>query len=1034
MNLKNCLLSGVFCCFISVFYAQQTTVFTQPNATYNRAMELYDKEKYSAAQEQFSLLLKSNSDDKSEIVVNASYYHALCGLNLFNNDAEALLIEFTLKYPDSPKVKLAFFHLGNYYFRKKKYDDALIWFSKIDAYDLSMDELAEYYFKKGYCNFQLENYEQASTAFFEIKDTDNAYTSPARYYYAHIAYLQKKYESALQTFLTLKNDEKFAAIVPYYITQIYYLQEKYDDVISYAPALLDSAIPNRSAEISRLIGDSYYRTNKYKKAIPYLLRYNKEKPVEANRADYYQLGYAYFKSDSCEKAITWFKKSISKADSISQIAHYHLAECYFKQGEKKYAQNSFREASLIDFDKQIQEDALFSFAKISYELSYHPFNDAIRAFEKFINTYPNSTKLNDAYEFLLTVYFTTKNYKAALESLENIKKLDYPLQEAYQKVAYYRGVDLFNSQNYSEAIAHFNKSDKYPVSNKIKLENMYWRAEANYRLTNYTIAVGEYKKFIYEPNAIASTTYNDAHYNLGYAYFELKEYSNANGWFRKFIQNAPSENTKIKNDAFNRIGDCFLISKEYKSAIEFYDKAAMLGVYQYDYSLYQSAIVNGVMGNYADKISLLNTLINQKKQSYLLDDAIYELAKTQQDRNQFDKALVNYEKLLSEHSNSPYISKALVKKGLIHYNQKEDSKALIAFKRVVADYPSTSEATEALSTIKKIYIEKGDLATYETYLSSVGNVDESQMILDKDYYEVAENNYMNGNCQQATTDFTKYLEKYPTGTYRINAFFYRAVCELKSGFKNEALIGFNEVLKVSKNNFTENALLNSGKLNTELGNIQEALNNYSQLEYLADVQENVFLAQVEQMRLNFKLNNFENTIKYCQLVINKDVSSNVLTSEAHLIYAKTALKQDDFNLALKEFTTISSTNNKFGVEAKYNVAYIFYLRGEYNQCESEVFSLVKNFSSYDYWIGKALLLLADNYIAKEDIFQAKITLKNIKDNSKHADLVATATEKLTIIENQEVEKEVNKEKEMELKLYDNVKLDDLFYEEEKIRD
>jgi len=431
---------------------------------------------------------------------------------------------------------------------------------------------------------------------------------------------------------------------------------------------------------------------------------------------------------------------------------------------------------------------------------------------------------------------------------------------------------------------------------------------------------------------------------------------------------------------------------------------------------------------------LLNTLINQKKQSYLLDDAIYELAKTQQDRNQFDKALVNYEKLLSEHSNSPYISKALVKKGLIHYNQKEDSKALIAFKRVVADYPSTSEATEALSTIKKIYIEKGDLATYETYLSSVGNVDESQMILDKDYYEVAENNYMNGNCQQATTDFTKYLEKYPTGTYRINAFFYRAVCELKSGFKNEALIGFNEVLKASKNNFTENALLNSGKLNTELGNIQEALNNYSQLEYLADVQENVFLAQVEQMRLNFKLNNFENTIKYCQLIINKDVSSNVLTSEAHLIYAKTALKQDDFNLALKEFTTISSTNNKFGVEAKYNVAYIFYLRGEYNQCESEVFSLVKNFSSYDYWIGKALLLLADNYIAKEDIFQAKITLKNIKDNSKHADLVATATEKLTIIENQEVEKEVNKEKEMELKLYDNVKLDDLFYEEEKIRD
>lgn len=1032
MNRKISLLLTLLVCCISTTIAQKTTSFTQPNASYNSAMELFDKEKFSAAQEQFAAIIKSNKNDKSEVAVNASYYHALCGLNLFNNDAEALLIEFTLKYPESPKTKLAYFHLGNYYFRKKKYEEVLVWLAKIDVYDLSMEEAAEFYFKKGYSYFEQKEYEKASASFYEIKDTDNAYSSPAKYYYAHISYLQQKYEPALQTFLQLKEDEKFATIVPYYITQIYYLQEKYDSIISYAPALLDSAIPNRAAEISRLIGDAYFRTKQYNQSIPYLLKYNKEKPVESTRADFYELGYAYFKADSCEKAINWLKKSIAKEDSITQIAHYHLAECYLKQGEKKYAQNSFREAALINFDAQIQEDALFSFAKISYELSYHPFNDAIKAFEKFINTYPNSTKLNNAYEFLLTVYFTTKNYKAALESLENIKKLDYPLQEAYQKVAYYRGVDLFNNQNYNDAIVHFNKSDKYPVSPTIKLENNYWRAESNYRLDNYSGAISEYKKYIYEPNVIASTNYNEAHYNLGYAYFNLKEYNNAETWFRKFVQNTPSENTKIKNDALNRIGDCFFISKEYKSAIEFYDKAAMIGIYQREYSLYQSAIANGVMGNYNDKISLLNTLINQKNPSYLLDDAIYELAKTQQEKGLLDKALTNYELLLSEHANSPYISKALVKKGLIHYNQKEDSKAFISFKKVVADYPSTEEADEALTTIKKIYIEQGDLAAYEQYLASIGNVNESQMILDKDYYEVAENNYMNGNCNQATNDFTKYLEKYPNGTYKINAHFYKATCELKAGFKNEALIDFNEVLKMQKNNFTENALLNAGALNKELGNKAEALNNYSQLEYLADVQDNVFLAQVEQMRLNFELKNNDNTIKYCQLIINKDIQNASLIAEAHLIYAKTALLKDDFNLAFKEFSTAATSSTKFGVEAKYNVAHIYYLRGEYNLCETEVFSLVKTFPSYDYWIGKALLLLADNYLAKEDVFQAKITLKNIKDNSKYPELVTTATEKLTIIENQEKEKTEAKEQEMELKLYDNVKLDDLFYEEEKV--
>jgi TolA-binding protein len=398
------------------------------------------------------------------------YYQALCGLKLFNSDAEGLLIEFTLAYPESPKVKLAYFHLGNYKFRKKKYDEALQWFDKIDIYDLSNEEVAEYQFKIGYSYFMEEEFDKASKALYEIKDTDNKYTAPARYYYAHIAYLQKKYESSLITFKLLSNNAKFSPIVPYYITQIYYLQEKYDDLIDYAPALLDTAIPKRAPEISRLIGEAYYHTEKYTAAIPYLKRFHKEKAYEANRADKYQLGYAYFKSDSCKLAVKWLKKAISKDDSLTQTAHYHLAECYLKLGEKKYARSSFREASKLEYDAQIKEDALFSFAKISYELSFHPFNDAIKAFEEFINTYPNSTKLNNAYEFLVTVYYTTKNYKAALASLENIKVLDPKLQEAYQKVAYYRGVDLFNNHNYKDAIAHFNKSDKYIISNKIKAE------------------------------------------------------------------------------------------------------------------------------------------------------------------------------------------------------------------------------------------------------------------------------------------------------------------------------------------------------------------------------------------------------------------------------------------------------------------------------------------------------------------------------------------------------------------------------------
>ena len=1034
--MKKILLILVLICSVStISFGQKTTIYTHQNASYNTALELYDKEKFSAAQEQFNQVLKQIDDRKSEVAVNSQYYQAICGLKLFNLDAENLLIEFIYAYPESPKVKLAYYHLGLYKFRQKKYDEALIWFAKIDIYDLDDDELAEYHFKTGYSYFKEDQLDKASKALYEIKDADTKYTAPSRYYYAHIAYQQKKYESALQTFLSLSDNEKFAPIVPYYITQIYFLQKKYDKIIEYAPALLEKAIPKRAPEIARLLGEAYYNTGKFTEAIPYLKRFHKEKTHAANRADNYQLGYAYYKIDSCDLAIKWLKKSIAKNDSISQAAHYHLAECYLKTGEKRYAQSSFRIASDIDYDPQIKEDALFSFAKISYELSLHPYNDAIVAFEEFINTYPNSTKLNNAYEFLIAVYFTTKNYKAALTSLENIKVLDLKLEEAYQKIAYYRGVELFNNRKYPAAITHFNKSDKYLINKEIKAENSYWRAEANYRLNQYQKAIGEFKNYIFEPAAIANNAVNKAHYGIGYAYFKLKEYENANQWFRKYVQNIKEENTKSKNDALNRIGDCFFINKQYKAAIEYYDKAAMLGLDKVDYSLYQSAVTNGVLGNHKDKESLLNTLISRNEKSHLRDDAIFQLGKTQEILNETDKALANFQLLLQNHPNSPYLKQALIKTGLIYYNREEDDKSLIIFKKVVAEYPKTDEANEAIKQIKKIHIDKGELAAYESYLTSIGGADSSAQVMDADYYEVAENSYMKDDCAKAVAALADYLEKYPNGTYTLNAHFYKADCEYKSGFENEALIDFNYVIAQPKNKFTETALLRAGELNNNLGKTEEALSAYSKLEYLADIPTNIFKAQVEQMRLNFQLGNSDETVKYCEIIINKDMVDDNLITEAHLLYGKIAMSNDDYNLALTEFATAASSSNEFGAEAKYSVAYIMNLRSEYDNCETEVFSLIKKFPSYDYWIGKSLILLADNYVAKEDLFQAKIALNNVIDNSKFPELVNTASQKLKDIEDQEAAlKVVEVEEEIDVELFDDTEFQKLFNEEEEIID
>lgn len=60
---------------------------------------------------------------------------------------------------------------------------------------------------------------------FSDERRNSKYASAAQYYYAHIAFVSENYETALQSFLKLKDSEAFAPVAPYYITQIYYRQK-----------------------------------------------------------------------------------------------------------------------------------------------------------------------------------------------------------------------------------------------------------------------------------------------------------------------------------------------------------------------------------------------------------------------------------------------------------------------------------------------------------------------------------------------------------------------------------------------------------------------------------------------------------------------------------------------------------------------------------------------------------------------------------------------------------------------------------------
>jgi len=267
---------------------------------------------------------------------------------------------------------------------------------------------------------------------------------------------------------------------------------------------------------------------------------------------------------------------------------------------------------------------------------------------------------------------------------------------------------------------------------------------------------------------------------------------------------------------------------------------------------------------------------------------------------------------------------------------------------------------------------------------------------------------LKGNIDDAAKDFEHYLKQFPTGIFRLNATFYKAECDFKNKNNEAALNGYEYISEQSRNVYTEKSLLKAAFIQLKSQQYDKAIGNYSKLEQIADLRDNIVFAQAGLMRAYFLTAKYEQSITYSQKLISGEKVANELINEAHLTYARSAMMTNDFTNAQREFATISKQSSVLGAESKYNLALIQYKLANFKQSKEECFSVINQVPSYDFWIAKSFLLLSDNYIALKDTFQAKETLKSVLDNyEKNAadkeDVREMAKQKLdALMENKDV--------------------------------
>jgi tetratricopeptide (TPR) repeat protein len=303
---------------------------------------------------------------------------------------------------------------------------------------------------------------------------ESPFAEAAGYYYNYTLYQAGEYEKALKGFLSLQESREFGSSVKFCIAQIYYYQGKYEEVIGLASALIRNSMPEQQTEMARLLGDSYCRLDRFAEAIPFLEQYRKGIKT-LTREEHYILGYAYYQNRQIQEAIKELELVSDANDALTQYSAHLLGGMFIEQGEKLKARTAFRKASVLTFDKALQEESLLNYAKLNFDLSIS--GETLRAFEEFLKTFPESLYRDEVYDYLVKVFMNTRNYQEALVTLDKIENKTPEVRKAFQRIAYYRGLELFNNLKFREAIDMFDRSLEYGnYDDRIRALCYYWQA------------------------------------------------------------------------------------------------------------------------------------------------------------------------------------------------------------------------------------------------------------------------------------------------------------------------------------------------------------------------------------------------------------------------------------------------------------------------------------------------------------------------------------------------------------------------------
>jgi TolA-binding protein len=347
-----------------------------------------------------------------------------------------------------------------------------------------------------------------------------------------------------------------------------------------------------------------------------------------------------------------------------------------------------------------------------------------------------------------------------------------------------------------------------------------------------------------------------------------------------------------------------------------------------------------------------------------------------------DKAKRYFEQVISDYPNSDLVVNSKIEIADIYYKKWEYAKAEADYKQILeANGEDRGVCEKAVRGLVDVYaaLKQPEKATDLAGQYACANIStEEQEGL---FYSPAIEAYRDSSYATAIPLLEKYLEKFPSGKYNVDAHYYLAFSYESTGNKEKSIEMYKKLLELLNNSYTEIASSKVSQHYYNNGDFEAAIPYYERLEKTSSKPAVLFNAKLGLMRCNYQIENWTNAAVYAKAVLQSSQVTNSIKLEAEYANGMSNYYLNNFDLALTSLEWITkNTTTVWAAEAKFSLAEMAFKQQNYTKSDAEIRALLKMKPTYNYWVAKGLVLQTRVLMAQDDLFQAEQTLKSVIDH------------------------------------------------------